>query len=240
MKIADSPFDSQHYGRRIGRLVDATGATLEAMRGAARAAELDLLVVRLAEADPLRAELERAGHAAIDVLVTSTLERGRARPPSELAADITIEQHDQLDAPAELAQIAAITDSITTSHLHADRRLPLEQTRRLYAAWACNDARGRAQRTIVARAGGAIVGYVTVLRTETTAVIDLVAVDPAWQGRGVGSAMLGAFIAWIAPQDVPATVGTQATNRALALYRRLGFVPTATHFTYHLWLDAGS
>ena len=42
---------------------------------------------------------------------------------------------------------------------------------------------------------------------------------------------------WTGARPIAATVGTQADNPALRLYARCGFVPTATHVTYHLWLD---
>jgi GNAT superfamily N-acetyltransferase len=125
-----------------------------------------------------------------------------------------------------------------TSHLHADPRLPAARTRELYAAWARNDVTGRAQRTIVARSERAVIGYLTVLVTPGTAVIDLVAVTASRQGLGVGSALLASFIEWIGGREIAATVGTQADNPARRLYARCGFVPTARHFTYHLWLDA--
>ncbi|HEX8110750.1 MAG TPA: GNAT family N-acetyltransferase, partial [Kofleriaceae bacterium] len=90
----------------------------------------------------------------------------------------------------------------------------------------------------------------TALATATApataaAMIDLVAVAAAWRGRGAGARLLAGCIDWLGdwigdrPGDHAhvATVGTQADNPALRLYRRCGFVPTATHVTYHLWLD---
>jgi len=138
--------------------------------------------------------------------------------------------------------VAAIAgEAIRTSHLHADPRLPAERTRALYAAWATNDVTGRAQRTIVARAGRALVGYLAVVTAPVsaprTAMIDLVAVAATWRGRGAGASLLAGFIDWIGDRAITATVGTQADNPALRLYARCGFVPTATHVTYHLWLD---
>ena len=132
-------------------------------------------------------------------------------------------------------------EAIRTSHLHADPRLPAERTRALYAAWATNDVTGRAQQTIVARAGRSLIGYLTVVATPatapTTAMIDLVAVAAAWRGRGAGAALVAGFVDWLGDRPITATVGTQADNPALRLYARCGFVPTATHVTYHLWLD---
>ena len=240
MRVEASPFDSQHYGLHIGRLVREAAdgpAELAAAIEAARRQAYAVVFLRLADGDPLCRALEGDGHAPVDTLVTSTL--GTDRPAIARSAAITIEHRDRLDDPADIQTVGAIAaDSIRTSHLHADRRLPIARTRALYAAWASNDVTHRAQQTIVARAGGALIGYLTVLATPATAMIDLVAVTASWHGRGVGSTLLAGFIDWIGARAVVATVGTQADNPALRLYARCGFVPTATHFTYHLWLDA--
>jgi GNAT superfamily N-acetyltransferase len=240
MRVQVSPFDSKHYGLHVGRLVrdDADGAAeLNAAIEAARRDRLAVVFVRLADGDPLCGVLEREGHAPVDTLVTSTL--GRDRPAIRCNAAIAVEHRDRLEDPADVAAVASITtETIRTSHLHADPRLPVANTRELYAAWARNDVTGRAQRTIVARAGGELIGYLTVLATAGAAVIDLVAVTASWHGLGVGSTLLASFIEWIADRELVATIGTQADNPARRLYARCGFVPTAKHFTYHLWLNA--
>ncbi|HET7501663.1 MAG TPA: GNAT family N-acetyltransferase [Kofleriaceae bacterium] len=242
MQILASPFDSQHYGLAIGRLVreaEDRADDLHAAVETARRERFAVVFVRLAEGDPLCGVLARAGHAPVDTLVTSTL--GSERPEIRGNATIAVEHHDRLDDPADVAAAAAITmEGMRTSHLHADPRLPIARTRELYAAWARNDVTHRAQRTIVARAAGAageLIGFLSVLAAPGTAAIDLIAVAAARHGQGVGGALLASFIAWIGDRGTIATVGTQADNPARRLYARAGFVPTATHFTYHLWID---
>ena len=239
MRLVASPFDSAHYGLAIGRLVRDHGDGLDQLAAAIATARRDrhaVVFLRLAGDDPLRGAVERMGHAAVDTLVTSTL--GPDRPAIPRSGELAIERCDRLDDPADLAAVAAITgEAIRTSHLHADPRLPAERTRALYAAWATNDVTGRAQQTIVARAGRELVGYLTVLAGAETAMIDLVAVAAARRGRGAGASLVAGFIDWLGDRAITATVGTQADNPALRLYARCGFVPTATHVTYHLWLD---
>jgi GNAT superfamily N-acetyltransferase len=245
MQVLASPFDSNHYGLAVGRLVRDAGDGPDDLHAAievARRERFAVVFVRLAEGDPLCGVLARGGHAPVDTLVTSTL--GAERPTIEGNAAITIEHHDRLDDPADVDAVAAITmESMRTSHLHADPRLPIARTRELYAAWARNDVTHRAQRTIVARApraagaAGELIGLLSVLATPDTAMIDLIAVSASWHGRGVGTALVASFLAWIDERGLAATVGTQAENPARRLYARAGFVPTATHFTYPLWLE---
>lgn len=239
MRVQDSPFDARHYGVRVAHLhadVEDDADELDRAVAEARTRELDVLFLRLPDAHGLCGVLARRGQPSIDTLVTSSL--GTTRPPLRVSRDVTIEHHARLEAASDLDAVATITaETIRRSHLHADPRLPLERTRRLYAEWARNDVTGRAQRTIIARSGGALVGYIAVLERGRRAIIDLVAVDAATQGRGIGSALLASFVEWIGDRDVIATVGTQADNPALALYKRAGFVATETHFSYHLWLS---
>lgn len=238
MRLAACPFDSEYYGLAIGRLTRDPGdgpAELAAAIAAARRARYAVVFLRLTDDDPLRRGIEAAGHAPVDTLVTSTRSSWHEIVRSD---DVEIEHHDRLADPADVAAVAAITgEAIRTSHLHADPRLPAERTRALYAAWATNDVTGRAQQTIVARDGRALIGYLTVVATPDTAMIDLVAVAAAWRGRGAGASLIAGFVEWLGDRNVLATVGTQAGNPALRLYARCGFVPTATHVTYHLWLD---
>ena len=233
--IEDSAFDSAHYGIKIGRVVPTEPADLDATLATGKARGYAVLFLRVPEEAPVVAELAARGIVPCERLVTSTLVTP-ARPP--VRASCAIEQLDQVTDPAAIDAIAALTgESFRNTHLHVDPRLPQDRTRALYAAWARNDVTGRAQRTILAREGGDIVGYITVVVARDTAVIDLVAVTPARQGAGIGGAMLDALLEWLATTGLAATVGTQADNRALVLYRRYGFVPTQVHATFHLWLD---
>jgi GNAT superfamily N-acetyltransferase len=248
MRLSACPFDSEHYGLAIGRLTRDPGdgpAELATAIAAARRERCGVVFVRLTADDPLRGALASAGHTPVDTLVTSTLcgrpAIERRREPGlapEVAPEVAIEHHDRLADPADVAAVAAITgEAIRTSHLHADPRLPAERTRALYAAWATNDVTGRARPTIIARDGRALIGYLTVVASADAAMIDLIAVAAAWRGRGAGAGLLAGFVDWLGDRNLPATVGTQAGNPALRLYARCGFVPTATHVTYHLWLD---
>lgn len=235
MRLTQSAFDTAHYGLRVAWLArDGDGDDLASALAAARHDGFAVVFVRLPEGDPWCNELAARGQRPVDTLVTSTLLFDTVIPHP----DIAIEARATVDDREDVAAIVAITRAtLHTSHLHADPRLPREHTEALYAAWVTNDLAGRAARTLLARDGDDVIGFLTVLVREGTAIIDLIAVHPDHHGRGVGSALIAAFVAWVRAQGLAATVGTQVDNPALRLYRRCGFVPSSTQLTYHLWLD---
>lgn len=86
---------------------------------------------------------------------------------------------------------------------------------------------------LVAEVGGVVVGYVAVEHptplTSNRHVMQIsgLAVDPKWQGNGVGRALMDAMLEQLRARDVgKATLRVLGWNRsAIALYRSCGFQP---------------
>ena len=77
-------------------------------------------------------------------------------------------------------------------------------------------------------------GYVCIEdRADDIHVRELV-ILPEFQGRGIGSALLGEAIARARGRGVPVRLGTFHHNRAAELYRRLGFQETGRTPTHIL------
>ncbi len=80
--------------------------------------------------------------------------------------------------------------------------------------------------------GGEIVGYQISTRNALGAHLARLAVRPDMQGKGAGSALVSDLIARVVRLRLPRlTVNTQSDNRAsLALYHKMGFVPTGERY----------
>jgi ribosomal protein S18 acetylase RimI-like enzyme len=84
---------------------------------------------------------------------------------------------------------------------------------------------------------GQIVGYQISTKNPFGAHLARLAVDPAFQGRGLGYIIVQELLHYVRQAGIRRlTVNTQSDNRtSLALYRRIGFVPTGERypvFTY--------
>jgi ribosomal protein S18 acetylase RimI-like enzyme len=82
----------------------------------------------------------------------------------------------------------------------------------------------------VAVRSGQVVAYAVTGRAGTQGFLQRLATDPAHAGTGIGAALVLDSMRWTARRRAHRLlVNTQAGNeRALELYRRMGFRPTAT------------
>ncbi len=79
---------------------------------------------------------------------------------------------------------------------------------------------------------GRDVGTISAQRTADKIFIGNIEILPAYQGRGLGTAIIGEQLAYAARDNVPAILQVLKVNPAQRLYRRLGFAPigeTPTH-----------
>jgi ribosomal-protein-alanine N-acetyltransferase len=88
---------------------------------------------------------------------------------------------------------------------------------------------------LVARVGPAVVGYAGLLMIADDGHVATVAVDPAWEGRGIGTRLLVELI----HQALALGAGQltlevrQSNTRAQDLYRRFGFAPAGARKGYY-------
>jgi ribosomal protein S18 acetylase RimI-like enzyme len=194
-------------------------------------AKVDTRDVRTAQA------LAAAGMSVVDVNVTLGAAPHTAVPD---APGVRVDDCSAADAPAVL-DIAG--SAFRYSRFHLDPDVPTELAHRIKREWIANYvSKARGEALLVAHLAGRPAGFLAVIGgmqgERRVRTIDLVAVDERAQRRGVGRALVAAFVRRFSPCADLLQVGTQVANApSLALYQRLGF--TVMHSTYVLHLHAG-
>ncbi len=79
---------------------------------------------------------------------------------------------------------------------------------------------------------GRDVGAISAQRTAGELFIGNIEILPAYQGRGLGTAIIGELLAQAARDNVPAILQVLKVNPAQRLYRRLGFAPIGDTHPY--------
>lgn len=186
----------------------------------------------------------RAGFSVIDVNVTFDWDNVVSSNPKSAASsnDMAIQAASAGDA----ATIEAIAGRcFTFSRFHIDPAIGLDWANEVKRQWARNACRGRASVVYVARRQNEITGFLAVLESKssrgTDAIIDLVGVDPAYQGQGAGRALSRMFVdQWRDCAD-RLRVGTQVSNiPAMRLYESIGFRVTETSYVLHAHVKDGA
>ena len=154
---------------------------------------------------------------------------------AELAPNIVINSAtaDDLKAAEALAGVA-----FRHSRFHLDPRFPSAIADQVKRLWTRNIVMGeRGAGCLVGHRDGRVVsflGYQQAGQSNPAYVIDLMAVSPEEQGRGVGRATLGVMLDR-ATQDGRAVVaGTQAANTAsVRMYEAMGFRLESATYVMH-------
>jgi ribosomal protein S18 acetylase RimI-like enzyme len=217
------PWDSDFFGFEIGSASLPESSFADAV-GEARDASVSLLYLFVA-ADDLQGVREAcaAGARLVDLRITLDADRpvDDSRVSTRLASSVDL----QLLEP--LARELAVA-----SRFRADNRIPGAKVEEMYAIWLrrCLEE-GVVSVTTDERA------FVGALRSGECTHIELVYVDPADRGRGVGRALLvDAFRALPSPRaEVVTQMGNVAAQR---LYQAAGFRTHSATAVLHLWLDS--
>ncbi len=201
---------------------------LDGIVAAARGDGVKLVDCRVPAGDDTTAEaLKRAGFREVETLVT--LQRAAAPMGTQHTA-VDRGSDGDIDACKQIARTAFWAD-----RFHADPRIDDTIAEDIKAEWIANSLRGRGDIVLVAREDDVAVGFVACLVNGNEAMIDLIAVDPKTQGRGVGTALAKAAINHYASRVQNILVRTQATNQAsLSVYQKTGFEEARRARTYHL------
>ncbi|MFH1985878.1 MAG: GNAT family N-acetyltransferase [Pseudomonadota bacterium] len=157
---------------------------------------------------------------------------GTAAAPATVAG-VKIREADTLARTGflELGRTFSLT------RFHTDPRIGKDRADALWTEYLRNFRLSPDRRAFLAEADGRIVGAVLASAGDAVNVIDIVAVAPAFAGRGIGRALLQASLSWSIATGRGCTVATQHRNTgAIAFYRKNGFgrLESATP-VFHLW-----
>lgn len=144
-------------------------------------------------------------------------------------------------APPDCEAVGRIAGSaFRYSRFHADPVIPRGLANAIKAEWATNFFTGaRGDGMLVAERNGEVVGFTQLLwQRDDCLVIDLIGVDAAHQGKGIGRAMIAAV--WRhgtgnGRRPSRLRVGTQVANTpSVRLYESMGFRLIGSQYILHL------
>lgn len=174
------------------------------------------------------------GFQLIDTAVTLACDSSRwSRNTDNYEAKVIVEDASHLD----LAEVVSIASSgFRFSRFHLDPNFPNAIADEVKSQWARNLVLGkRGDGCLVARRNGKVVGFLGFLCDQHGRLaIDLIAVEEATRGQGVGSALVWGLRYSAYEQGRPAIVGTQIANRiSMRLYESLGFRFHSADYVLH-------
>ena len=240
-------WDSVQFGFPVARLhTSLDAAELADVLGVARATGIVLAYLTLPRTDeqPSTAILERYGGKPIDERVTYLADAETIAKHARHGAGPEPETRNEI-APYALAEpdddlVRLARQSGDYSRFNTDTRIPRRVFEAIYDAWIARSVHGEiAERVLVARHDGRIVGLVTMgLAGAERGEIGLLAVDETMRGHGLGRRLAGEALRWAGERALTtAQVVTQMRNRpACALYESCGYVVHRVERTYHFWL----
>ena len=180
--------------------------------------------------------LEEVGLHVVDVNVTFT-RNGLPAAMSDDGVEVLPLGSGDADALLDIAQ-----SCFRYSRFHLDSEIPRETADAVKREWIASYVAGRrGEELLVAHADGRPAGFLAVLEDRDVRVIDLVGVAKESQGRGIGAALVAAFINRHGSAAAELRVGTQIANLpSLRLYGRFGFEVTSSAYVLHGYLGSGT
>ena len=183
--------------------------------------------------------LLRFGFRLITTEVQLAHRSGGAVRPSSLGGSSRISVRSA--QPADERSVCDIAaTAFTEDRFHRDPKVGADAAKRIKRAWVENFFKGqRGDRMHLAEGSdGSVAGFAQLLDLPDATVIDLIAVAPSAQGKGMGRALTEAVLDDSLEGSREVRVGTQLTNtRSLQLYTQLGFSIVSSSHVLHRYFD---
>jgi ribosomal-protein-alanine N-acetyltransferase len=184
---------------------------------------------------------DKTGFQLADALLTYHLDVQAVEQAPDLQSGESIAvRSSRTEDVAPLMEIART--SFTNDHFHRDPRFPQDKSDELFAKWVYNGCQGSADIVLVAADENEEPCGFIICKTEEAGrgskygVIDLIAVSPSHQRRGIGTRLVKEAVRWFAQSVESVFVGTQANNiPSIRTYEKVGFRLLRTQLTLHRW-----
>jgi ribosomal protein S18 acetylase RimI-like enzyme len=239
MQIREDPWLADRMGRPVFRIeqavTDGQPVDIGDLPGAGfYYAKLDVQDVGSAR------ELTKLGLYVVDVSVTFRMQMPVDTGPAKRAEEVQV--HDA--SPSHADDLVRIAGScFRYSRFHLDPEIPTQLADQIKHDWIRSYVdRQRGECLLEAVIDDRPVGFLAVLSCQDERgrgrAIDLVGVDTAYQGRGVGSRLVAHFVGAYKDEFDYLQVGTQIANKpSLKLYQAAGFSISGAQYVFHAHIN---
>ncbi len=245
----DLPWDSRIFNVRMGKIETVAArdhytslSLVQRMIEICQSKGVRHLSIRTEISEyPIIHALEHSGFYLVDSLSLLYADSSCTFVPADQVG--ILREYDVCDLPV-MCQIAR--HAFGVNRFTADPHLDQSLAREVYVKWVCDGVAGRADFVRVAVKGDKVCGFVLCRRTTedmpnrkiAVGVLDLLAVDPRFQGHGVGKMLINAACQWLSSNSRVYLVGTRSDNYpALGAYMRAGFRLYSGKVGFHAWLE---
>ncbi len=233
MVIDRLAWDSSFFGFEVGKVREIDHAcSAEYVLEGMRKSGYRLCYLSTAE---MHAELHREFVVSQVVLASRPCE---LKCVSDRPHPFILHSHAVTHPDESLVELAL--DAGWSSRFRLDPRVSDVQFRSMYETWIGRSClREIADEVFIMSDGDRLVGFVTLSRREVICQIGLIAVCPAYRGRGVGRQLLSAAARYSVNAGAESLrVVTQENNlAALRMYESIGLERVEESYWYHFWCD---
>jgi dTDP-4-amino-4,6-dideoxy-D-galactose acyltransferase len=230
------PWDSEHFGQRIARVLPSTLSTEEIQRLDAWCQEQRIDCLYFLSSDtggPTLWSAQSHGFRLVDLRVTLLAKLDGLALPSFQSETIS------LASAADIPNLRSIaTHNHLDSRFYADPHFERLKCDELYAIWIEKSVKDPNQRVFTYKPEGKALGYVSTYKDESgNGFIGLVGIAKACQGQGIGTQLTNHCLRVLQAEGcTQVEIVTQGRNtRAIQLYEKCGFRLKSIQTWFHKW-----
>ena len=237
--ITELPWDSQFFGKRIGRVQINTEFDLARFKDELSSRKMDLIYMNVESKELVQKTNQQIAKKHQLRAVGRRVDFSLKNPPLINSERLKVERV-QNNTPADrLHDLAFLAGEY--SRYKIDPNFLTSDFIRLYKAWIDNSIKGIIADSVFHVVSGGVksIGLITTKNSNDYLRIGLIAVDPSTQGKGVGKSLIEKAIQEATNTNLTEIrVATQMENeKACAFYEKMNFKMTSKTFLFHVWIN---